>query len=191
MNFVLWVAAGVLPIDLLISGSKMFVPGRRLSPWAKSPPGGCSTSTRASVSLPSGDLTLRKISCVPGGTESHEQGHEQGMVRHRFVTGSSRGLGREFVKAALSRGDRVAATARTTDGFADLVAAHGDAILPLPMDVTGRAAVFEAVQRAHGHFGWLDVVMSNTGYAQIGAVEELAEKDLRDQLEANRSARSE
>ncbi|MGP3917085.1 hypothetical protein [Nonomuraea sp. 10N515B] len=36
------------------------------------------------------------------------------MSKVWFVTGSSRGLGRKFVEAALSRGDKVAATARTT-----------------------------------------------------------------------------
>jgi NAD(P)-dependent dehydrogenase (short-subunit alcohol dehydrogenase family) len=52
------------------------------------------------------------------------------MSKVWFVTGSSRGLGREFVEAALSRGDKVAATARNTGGFAELVAAYGDAVLP-------------------------------------------------------------
>ncbi len=36
------------------------------------------------------------------------------MSKVWFVTGSSRGLGRNFVEAALSRGDQVAATARST-----------------------------------------------------------------------------
>ncbi|MET9343171.1 SDR family NAD(P)-dependent oxidoreductase [Nonomuraea sp. NPDC003804] len=44
------------------------------------------------------------------------------MSKVWFVTGSSRGLGRDFVEAALSRGDQVAATARTTAGFNDLLA---------------------------------------------------------------------
>ncbi|NUR49793.1 MAG: SDR family NAD(P)-dependent oxidoreductase [Hamadaea sp.] len=107
------------------------------------------------------------------------------MSKVWFVTGSSRGLGRQFVEAALSRGDRVAATARSTAGFGDLVEAYGDAVLPLGMDVTDRAAVFEAVKRAREHFGRLDVIVNNAGYAQIGAVEELTEQQLRDQLETN------
>ncbi|MGW4411221.1 SDR family NAD(P)-dependent oxidoreductase [Nonomuraea sp. NPDC004702] len=107
------------------------------------------------------------------------------MSKIWFVTGSSRGLGREFVEAALSRGDRVAATARRVDGLQDLVTAYGEAILPLAMDVTDRAAVAEAVRRAVDHFGRLDVVVNNAGYAQVGAVEELTEQELRDQLETN------
>ncbi|GGQ30552.1 SDR family NAD(P)-dependent oxidoreductase [Streptosporangium pseudovulgare] len=107
------------------------------------------------------------------------------MSKVWFVTGSSRGLGRDFVEAALSRGDRVAATARSTAGFDELVAAHGEAVLPLEMDVTDRAAVFESVKRAREHFGRLDVIVNNAGYAQVGAVEELTEQDLRDQMETN------
>ncbi|MBE1496608.1 NAD(P)-dependent dehydrogenase (short-subunit alcohol dehydrogenase family) [Amycolatopsis lexingtonensis] len=107
------------------------------------------------------------------------------MSKVWFVTGSSRGLGRQFVEAALSRGDRVAATARSAAGFEALVAEHGDKLLPLEMDVTDKAAVGEAVKRAAEHFGRLDVVVNNAGYAQIGAVEELSEQQLRDQLETN------
>ncbi|MEO3891504.1 SDR family NAD(P)-dependent oxidoreductase [Nonomuraea sp. B5E05] len=107
------------------------------------------------------------------------------MSKVWFVTGSSRGLGRQFVEAALSRGDRVAATARNAASLGELVAAHGEAVLPLELDVTDKAAVFESVKRAAEHFGRLDVIVNNAGYAQVGAIEELTEQHLRDQLETN------
>ncbi|MER7754133.1 SDR family NAD(P)-dependent oxidoreductase [Kitasatospora sp. NPDC097643] len=107
------------------------------------------------------------------------------MSKVWFVTGSSRGLGRSFVEAALSRGDRVAATARNAGSLAGLVAAHGAAVLPLELDVTDRAAVHTSVRRAKEHFGRLDVVVNNAGYGLSGAVEELTEQELRDQLETN------
>ena len=107
------------------------------------------------------------------------------MSKVWFVTGSSRGLGREFIEAALSRGDKVAATARSTASFDELVGTYGDAVLPLALDVTDKAAVFGAVEQAVAYFGRLDVIVNNAGYAQIGAVEELAERELRDQLETN------
>ncbi|MFI7634057.1 SDR family NAD(P)-dependent oxidoreductase [Nonomuraea sp. NPDC049400] len=107
------------------------------------------------------------------------------MSKVWFVTGSSRGLGRHFVEAALSRGDKVAATARTTASFDELVAAYGEAVLALELDVTDKAAVFDGVKRAAEHFGRLDVIVNNAGYAQVGAIEELTEQDLRDQLESN------
>ncbi|MFI7295526.1 SDR family oxidoreductase [Streptomyces sp. NPDC050121] len=107
------------------------------------------------------------------------------MSKIWFVTGSSRGFGRQFVQAALERGDKVAATARNTDSLADLVAAHGEAVLPLKLDVTDKAAAFEAVQRAHEHFGRLDVVVNNAGHGLFGTVEELTEQQVRGQMETN------
>ncbi|MEV4460087.1 SDR family NAD(P)-dependent oxidoreductase [Microbispora sp. NPDC049633] len=107
------------------------------------------------------------------------------MSKVWFVTGSSRGLGRNFVEAALSRGDKVAATARNTTSLDELVAAYGDAVLALELDVTDKAAAFEGVKRAKEHFGRLDVIVNNAGYAQIGAIEELTEQHLRDQFETN------
>lgn len=107
------------------------------------------------------------------------------MSKTWFVTGSSRGLGRSFVEAALSRGDRVAASARNAGSLDELVAAYGDAVLPLELDVTDKVAVFERVKRAREHFGRLDVIVNNAGYAQIGAIEELTEQQLRDQFETN------
>ncbi|WP_416966709.1 SDR family oxidoreductase [Streptomyces sp. 4F14] len=107
------------------------------------------------------------------------------MTKVWFITGSSRGFGRQFAQAALERGDKVAATARDTDSLAGLVAVHGEAVLPLALDVTDKAAVSEAVRRAHEHFGRLDVVVNNAGYGLFGAVEELTERDVRDQMETN------
>ncbi len=102
-----------------------------------------------------------------------------------FITGASRGFGREWTVAALDRGDRVAATARDTSTLDDLVQRYGDALLVLELDVTDRAADFAAVQRAHDHFGRLDVVVNNAGYGQFGMVEELSEEELRAQIETN------
>jgi NAD(P)-dependent dehydrogenase (short-subunit alcohol dehydrogenase family) len=102
-----------------------------------------------------------------------------------FITGTSRGFGREWTVAALERGDRVAATARDPKTLDDLVAEHGDALLPMALDVTDHDAVFETVRRAHEHFGRLDIVVNNAGYGQFGMVEELSEPEARDQIETN------
>jgi len=102
-----------------------------------------------------------------------------------FITGTSRGFGREWAIAALERGDKVAATARNTASLDDLVAKYGDAILPLKLDVNDRAADFAAVKEAHDHFGRLDIVVNNAGYGQFGFVEEVSEQDVRDQFETN------
>lgn len=102
-----------------------------------------------------------------------------------FITGTSRGFGREWAEAALERGDSVVATARDASSLDDLVATYGDRVLPIALDVTDRQAVFTAVARAHEHFGRLDVVVNNAGYGQFGLVEELSESEARQQIETN------
>ncbi|HZZ49973.1 MAG TPA: SDR family oxidoreductase [Pseudonocardia sp.] len=102
-----------------------------------------------------------------------------------FITGASRGFGREWAIAALERGDSVAATARDTATLDDLAAKYGDRLLPLRLDVTDREADFAAVRQAHEHFGRLDVVVNNAGYGHFGLVEEITEAEARAQLETN------
>ena len=102
-----------------------------------------------------------------------------------FITGTSRGFGREWAIAALDRGDRVAATARNTDGLAQLVKQYGDAILPITLDVTDKKAATAAVVQAHEHFGRLDIVINNAGFGHFGFVEEITEDEARAQMETN------
>ncbi len=102
-----------------------------------------------------------------------------------FITGTSRGFGREWTIAALERGDRVAATARDASSLDDLVERFGDAILPIALDVDDRAADFAAVEQAHAHFGRLDVVVNNAGYGHFGLIEEITEAEARAQIETN------
>ena len=107
------------------------------------------------------------------------------MNKTWFITGTSRGFGRAWAIAALDRGDQVAATARNAASLDDLVASYGDAILPIELDVTDRPAVGRAVNEAVDRYGRLDVVVNNAGYGLFGAVEEISEQQLRDQIETN------
>ena len=107
------------------------------------------------------------------------------MTKVWFITGTSKGFGHVWAAAALERGDNVAATARDADTLAGLVERHGDAILPIALDVTDKAAVDAAVAQAHDHFGRLDVVVNNAGYGLFGTIEEVTEQQARAQIETN------
>jgi len=107
------------------------------------------------------------------------------MSKTWFITGASRGFGREWAIAALERGDTVAATARDTSTLDDLVERFGDKLLPIRLDVTDREAGYAAVAQAHERFGRLDVVVNNAGYGQFGMIEEISEAEARAQFETN------
>ena len=102
-----------------------------------------------------------------------------------FITGTSRGFGRAWVEAALTRGDRVAATARDVSSLDALVDRFGESVLPMELDVTSREECFAAVAGAHRTFGRLDVVVNNAGYGHFGFIEEVTEAEARAQLETN------
>ncbi|MBQ0990942.1 SDR family oxidoreductase [Micromonospora sp. PSH03] len=105
-------------------------------------------------------------------------------MRTWFITGASRGLGRAFADAALDRGDRVVAAARTI-AQGDFDEKYADRLLTLPLDVTDRAAVIAAVNTAVEHFGRLDIVVNNAGTLSMGMIEEFTEAEARAQFEVN------
>ena len=107
------------------------------------------------------------------------------MSKVFLVTGSSRGLGREIVLAALDAGHRVAATARRPEQLDDLVQRYGERVLPIALDVADAEAAERAVRAAAEAFGRLDVVVNNAGYANLASVEDITAADFRAQLDTN------
>lgn len=107
------------------------------------------------------------------------------MAKVWFITGASKGFGRVWAEAALSRGDRVAATARDPGTLAALQETYGDHVAAIKLDVTDKDAVDQAVTAANRLFGRLDVVVNNAGYGLFGAIEEVTEAQARAQIETN------
>ncbi|MEP6802985.1 MAG: SDR family NAD(P)-dependent oxidoreductase, partial [Flavobacterium sp.] len=107
------------------------------------------------------------------------------MSKTILITGASKGFGRAWTEAFLAKGYKVAATARNIDALADLKAQYGDAILPLTLDVNKREDSFALVEKVKQHFGSIDILINNAGYALNGAVEEASETKARAQFETN------
>ncbi|WP_330229241.1 SDR family NAD(P)-dependent oxidoreductase [Nocardia sp. NBC_00508] len=104
------------------------------------------------------------------------------MTRTWFITGANRGLGRAFTTAALAAGDRVVATARNPESMAELA---DDRLTVLPLDVREREAAIATVDKAFALMGTIDVIVNNAGYGLVGALEELTEAQIRDQMDTN------
>lgn len=102
-----------------------------------------------------------------------------------FITGASRGFGSVWADAALQRGDKVAATARNLESIAHLKEKYGENVLTLELDVTKPSQVKAAVEKAHSHFGRLDIVFNNAGYSLVGTIEEASTDDVRALYETN------
>ncbi|KAF8900203.1 hypothetical protein CPB85DRAFT_1439647 [Mucidula mucida] len=88
------------------------------------------------------------------------------MSRVWFVTGTSTGLGKAILERVLAAGERVAATSRNAAGLASL-----------------QEQVVETLNRVVKHFGRMDVVVNNAGYAIFGEVEGTALSDARQLFE--------
>ena len=102
-----------------------------------------------------------------------------------FLTGSTRGLGREIAEAVLAAGHRLVATARQPASLSDLAERYGERILPVALDVTDVAAAQAAVAAGVAAFGRIDVVVNNAGYANLAAIEDITADDFREQIDAN------
>src|SRR4030088_483377 len=91
-----------------------------------------------------------------------------------FITGASRGLGLAIAEEALAAGKHVAATARRPETLSGLVDKYRDRVLPVTLDVTDQAQAESAIQRTVEHFGRIDVVVNNAGYANLSPIEDVA-----------------
>ncbi|KMO94974.1 SDR family oxidoreductase [Streptomyces roseus] len=105
------------------------------------------------------------------------------MGRRWLLTGCSSGLGHALASAAARAGDELAVTARKTADLEGLAAAWPGRILPVPLELRDAASCEEAVRRATDRLGGIDILVNNAGIGLFGAVEEVSDVELRDQLE--------
>lgn len=102
-----------------------------------------------------------------------------------LVTGASKGLGLALVKKLLSEGYKVAATSRNLSDLNKAVDTHNGQFLPLAVNLTNEDSVQEAVELTVKTFGKIDIVVNNAGYGLLGGIEELTDREARDNFEIN------
>ena len=88
-----------------------------------------------------------------------------------FITGSSRGIGREIALRCARDGAKVVITGKTAEPHAKLpgtihsvaeeVVAAGGQALAIQLDVRDEQAIQAAVEQAAAHFGGIDVLVNN------------------------------
>jgi NAD(P)-dependent dehydrogenase (short-subunit alcohol dehydrogenase family) len=101
-----------------------------------------------------------------------------------LVTGASKGLGLSLVKRLLNQGYKVAATSRTAKSLEQEVGASEN-FLPLEVNVTDEKSVSNAIAKTLKTFGTIDVVVNNAGYGQLGTLEELSDREARQNFDTN------
>jgi NADP-dependent 3-hydroxy acid dehydrogenase YdfG len=105
------------------------------------------------------------------------------MSKTVFITGASTGIGRATAQLFHQQGWNVVATMRAPEKSTEL--ANLPNVLCLPVDVTQVETIHAAIDRAISHFGAIDVLVNNAGYALIGAFEACEMADIRSQFETN------
>ncbi|WP_375739613.1 SDR family oxidoreductase [Pseudomonas boanensis] len=103
-----------------------------------------------------------------------------------FITGASRGIGREIALRAARDGANIVIAAKsaaahpklpgTIFSVAEEVEAAGGKALPLQLDVRDEVAVKEAMAKAAKHFGDIDALVNNAGAIKLMGVEHLEPK---------------
>lgn len=101
-----------------------------------------------------------------------------------LVTGASKGLGLSLVKRLLTEGYKVAATSRTVQSLEKEVGTSAN-FLPLEVNITDEKSVSNAITKTLETFGTIDVVVNNAGYGQLGTLEELTDKEARENFDTN------
>ncbi|MEH7086891.1 SDR family NAD(P)-dependent oxidoreductase [Neobacillus drentensis] len=101
-----------------------------------------------------------------------------------FITGAGRGMGVEFVKAALAAGYQVVATGRNTERIAKVLG-DDENLLIVRLDVTDPTDAEAAVKSAVERFGRIDVLVNNAGSFYCGFFEELTPLQIKQQINTN------
>jgi short-subunit dehydrogenase len=105
-----------------------------------------------------------------------------------LITGASQGIGKALAEAAVERGAKVLAVARSEPLLRELaegVRAKGGSIETVGADVTSPEDRYKMVETALERFGGLDILVNNAGVGATGHFAEVGAERLRKIMEVN------
>lgn len=107
------------------------------------------------------------------------------MTKTWIVTGSSVGLGRQIVLAALAAGNNVVGTARNPRVLSEIAARFPTQFISAKLDVSDPDSAHQAVEVAVDCFGRVDVLVSNAGFSGVGSIEDMPIELVEEQFSTN------
>ncbi|EGG19366.1 Oxidoreductase [Cavenderia fasciculata] len=102
-----------------------------------------------------------------------------------YVTGASKGIGKTLVERLLLNGDKVVATSRDKKQLNELFGQDNENFLALKVDLANEESVKKSVEQSVQHFGTLDIIVNNAGYAYIGSIEESTNEMIKENFDIN------
>jgi NAD(P)-dependent dehydrogenase (short-subunit alcohol dehydrogenase family) len=104
-----------------------------------------------------------------------------------FITGASMGIGSGIARVFSQEGAKLVLAARSakTEQLARELSKTGPEAIGVSMDVTSRASIKAAVQRAVEHFGTIDILVNNAGVCRLGPFETMNDEDRDFHFEVN------
>lgn len=103
-----------------------------------------------------------------------------------FITGASRGIGKEIALKAAQDGANIVVAAKTTQpqpklegtiySAAEEIEAAGGNALPLVVDVRDESQVNDAMMKAVSHFGGIDIMVNNASAINLSGTESVEMK---------------
>lgn len=108
------------------------------------------------------------------------------MPKTAFITGASRGIGREIALGLAKKGYNIVIAAKTTDpnpkipgtifSVAEEIEKAGGKALPLQVDIRDETNVIAAVEKVKTTFGHIDILVNNASAINLSSTEDLEMK---------------
>ena len=105
--------------------------------------------------------------------------------RTAFVTGSTRGIGRQVAATLHAAGAKVAVVGRTVATAEQVAAELGDGAAGFACDMTDAASVRAAIAACEERLGPIDILVNNAGLTRDNLLIRMTEQDWDDVLSAN------